>query len=276
MSKRRGDPAETAAQSNNLKVNDLVLVRDVTSGAFAPRYMPNYRIVAIHGPNRIGVIDEKGNEMVRKASHLKVIDLKEKVMSMMPEQSEYSSFGRNMKLLIHAKDIPDLQFTAKTEDRGKILPDTSLSVAQSQVTEMKNSAELRDMVCKIPPKVVEAAVINVDKRYIVGHAEEEMQANEDLPRAVEDRERGNPQNKNTWFHDPVNCVSKWSKALKMGLVNSMGLNSKHTTTEDSDSCYNRGLKFGGKVGRDPMILQIPCGLGTRRGRVRYRCLILLK
>ena len=114
------DLAETVAQSSNLKVNDLVLVRDVTSGAFAPRYMPNYRIVAIHGPNRIVVRDEKGNEMVRRASHLKVIDLKEKVMSMITEQSEYSSFGRNTKLLIHAKDVPDLQFNAKTENRGKI------------------------------------------------------------------------------------------------------------------------------------------------------------
>ena len=53
------DPTETTTQKSNLKVNDLVLVRDTTSGAFAPRYMPNYRIVAIHGPNRIVVRDEK-------------------------------------------------------------------------------------------------------------------------------------------------------------------------------------------------------------------------
>ena len=30
------DPAETTTQKNDLKVNDLVLVRDTTSGAFAP------------------------------------------------------------------------------------------------------------------------------------------------------------------------------------------------------------------------------------------------
>ena len=29
------DPAETTAQKNDFKVNDLVLVRDMTSGAFA-------------------------------------------------------------------------------------------------------------------------------------------------------------------------------------------------------------------------------------------------
>ena len=50
---------ETTRQRNDFKVNDLVLVRDPTSGAFAPCYMPNYRIVAIHSPNRITVRDEK-------------------------------------------------------------------------------------------------------------------------------------------------------------------------------------------------------------------------
>ena len=30
------DPTETTMQKNDLKVNDLVLVRDTTSGAFAP------------------------------------------------------------------------------------------------------------------------------------------------------------------------------------------------------------------------------------------------
>ena len=44
------DPPETERQRGNFKVNDLVLVRDLTSGTFAPCYMPKYRIVAIHGP----------------------------------------------------------------------------------------------------------------------------------------------------------------------------------------------------------------------------------
>ena len=55
------DPAKCDTQKNDFKVNDLVLVRDVTSGVFAPRY----KIVAIHGPNRTVVRDEKGNETVR-------------------------------------------------------------------------------------------------------------------------------------------------------------------------------------------------------------------
>ena len=117
------DPAETTRRRNDFKVNDLVLVRDPTSGAFAPRYMPNYRIVAIHGPNRITVRDEKGNESVRRASHLKVCDLKQKVTSMVPDQDENDKFGRSTKLLMHPKDIPSVQFDSKIRNKGEILPD---------------------------------------------------------------------------------------------------------------------------------------------------------
>ena len=83
-------------------------------GAFAPRCSPNYRIVVIHGPNRIVVQDEKGNETVRS----------------LPEQSEYSGFGRTRKLLLHPKDVPDLQFSSKTEENGEIPPKTEISVTE--------------------------------------------------------------------------------------------------------------------------------------------------
>ena len=66
---RKGwNATKTTTQQNDFKVNDLVLVRDVTSGAFTPRYTPNYWILAIHGPNRFVVRDEKGNETVRRES----------------------------------------------------------------------------------------------------------------------------------------------------------------------------------------------------------------
>ena len=127
-SKEGQDPTETTRQRGNFKVNDLVLVRDPTSGTFAPRYMPNYRIVAIHGPNRITVRDEKGNESVRRASHLKVCDWEEKVTSMVPDPREYDKFGRSTKLLIHPKDIPNVQFEKNRQQerdlaRGRKLND---------------------------------------------------------------------------------------------------------------------------------------------------------
>ena len=114
---------EITKHENNFKVNDLVLVRDVTSGAFAPRYMPNYRIVEIYGPNRIVVRDEKGVETVRRLSHLK-----DKVTAMLPDIDKYSHFERNTKLLLHPKDVPDLQFTTKTEKKGEVLPGVEISM----------------------------------------------------------------------------------------------------------------------------------------------------
>ena len=124
-------------------MNDLVLVRDTTSGAFAPQYMSNYRLVAIHGPNRIVVRDEKGNETLRRASHLKVCDWKQKVVSMAPEQEEYDKFGRNTKLLIHPKDIPDLQFDRKARNKGEISPDTEISMIEVNVTSGRVMARFR-------------------------------------------------------------------------------------------------------------------------------------
>ena len=111
-------------------MNDLVLVRDLTSGTFAPCYMPNYRIVTIHGQNRITVRDEKGNESVRRASHLKVFDWEEKVTSMVPDPREYDKFGRSTKLLIHPKDIPNVQFDKQADNKSEIPPEAENSVAE--------------------------------------------------------------------------------------------------------------------------------------------------
>ena len=140
------DFAENTKQKSSFKVNDLVLVRDLTSGAFAPRYMPNYRIVAIHGPNRITVRDEKGNESVRRASHLKVCDWKQKVTSIVPNQDEYDKFGRSTKLLIHPRDIPNVQFDRKARNKGEISPDVENSMIEVNITSS------REEYSEIPPK----------------------------------------------------------------------------------------------------------------------------
>ena len=84
--------------------------------------------------NRIVVRDEKGNETLRRASHLKACDLKQKVASMTPEQEEYDKFGRSIKLLIHPKDIPDLQFDGESRVKGEILPNTEISMIEVNIT----------------------------------------------------------------------------------------------------------------------------------------------
>ena len=107
--------------------------------------MPNYRIVAIHGPNRIVVRDEKGNETLRRASHLKVCDWKQKVASMTPEKEEYDKFGRSMKQLIHPKDILDLQFYKKSRNNREISPNTEISTIEVNITSGRGEH------CEIPP-----------------------------------------------------------------------------------------------------------------------------
>ena len=226
----------------------------MTSGAFTPRYMPNYRIVAIHGPNRIVVRDEKGNETLRRASHLKMCDWKQKVASMAPEHEEYKS-GRSMKLLIHPKDIPDLQFDRKARNKGEILPDTEISMIEVNKTsgrdeygeippkqlpinvsldpsaDKEKSVDILDL-CeergKFPPKVqnqVQNQMFNLSKQYIAGSLEEHVNQSNSSRSQVDDKD-----NRNTWFYSPMDCVSKWSKALKQGVTNSMGLEKIHTAS----------------------------------------------
>ena len=113
------DPTKTTKQENSFKGNDLVLVRDVTSGAFTPRYMPNYRVMEIHEPNRIVVKDKKGVESVRRLSHLKACELKDKVTAMLLDRDEYSQFGRNTKLLLHPNDFQIFSLPQKLKRRAR-------------------------------------------------------------------------------------------------------------------------------------------------------------
>ena len=224
-----------------------MLVRDVTSGAFAPRYMPNYRVVEIHGPNRIVVRDEKGVETIRRSSHLKACDLKDKVAAILPDRDEYSQFGRNTKLLLHPKDVPDLQFTSKTKEKGEIPPEVEVSMVN--VMPKQKGVSGTDVVEKggeISPqlqKSVEITVINSGNEYIVDYTDDLKKHGEIPPEAAVKEETDKLYEKRTWFQNPVNCVSKWSKALRMGVVNSMGLNSSHTAAVDSEEGKKHGFSF---------------------------------
>ena len=246
----------------------MVLVRDPTSGAFAPRYMPNYRIVAIHGPNRITVRDKKGNESVRRASHLKVCDWKQKVTSMVPDQDEYDKFGRSTKLLMHPKDIPNVQFDSKARNKGEISPDAENSMIEVKVTSGRDeyseilpkqllikvssdmsadkgkSVDILDLCVEsgeFSPKVqssVEKQLFNFDKQYIA----------DSVAGGVSDggnsgRQFKNKGNTSGWFYSPVNCVSKWSKALKQGVSNSMGLERLHTVSITVGESEKSGFSF---------------------------------
>ena len=259
------DLMEITRQRNDLKVNDLVLVRDLTSGAFAPRYMPNYRIVADHGPNRIIVRDEKGNETVRRASHLKVCDWKQKVTSMVPDEGEYDKFGRSTKLLVHTKDIPNLQFDRKTRNKGDISPDTEISMIKVNITsgrdeygeippkqlpikvssdtfaDKEKSVDILEESGEFPPKVrnqVQNQMFNLSKQYIAGSVEECVNKSNCSRSWRDDKDKGS-----TWLYSPMDCVSKWSKALKQGVTNSMGLEKIHTASTTAGVCEKPDFSF---------------------------------
>ena len=130
--------------------------------------MPNYRIVAGHGANRIVVRDEKGNETLRRASHLKACDWKQKVSNMVPGQQEYDKFGRSTKLLIHPRDILDLQFDRNTRNKGEISPETEISTIEA------NTTSVRDEHGKIPPNHKASKVItnlSSDREKSVDHSD---------------------------------------------------------------------------------------------------------
>ena len=225
-------------------------VRDVTSGAFSPRYTPNYRIVAIHGPNRIVVRDEKGVETVRRASHLKVCNLKEKVAAMIPEQDEYCKFGRSTKLLLHPKDVLDFQFTSKSEEKGEILPNNEVSVMElsidSNAQGTVNTSHLRVWCGKILPKVEKPERTqsnNSNEQYIVGCIENLKNDSEISPDAADKGEIDKICENHTWFQNSADCISRWSKALKLGLGKSVGLDLCNTAQEDSKGGDSLGFLF---------------------------------
>ena len=100
-----------------VQVNDLVLVKDPESAVFEPRYMPNYRVTAIFGRNRIEVQDEKGNKSLRRAAHVKVCQPVDKAIEQLPPQKVYEQYGRTSKLLIHPKDVPNIPLQLFEERR---------------------------------------------------------------------------------------------------------------------------------------------------------------
>ena len=106
---------DTAAP--RFQVNDLVLVKDPDSAVFEPRYLPNYRIIAIHGKNRIEVQDEKGHKSVRQSGHVKPCHPAAKVCHQLPPREVYEQYGRTSKLLIHPKDVPHIPLEVFKEEQ---------------------------------------------------------------------------------------------------------------------------------------------------------------
>ena len=186
---------------------------------------------------------------------------------MAPEHEEYK-FGRSTKLLIHPKDIPDLQFDRKARNKGEISPDTEISMIEVNITsgrdeyreippkqlpikvssdlsaDNEKSVDILDL-CeergKFLPKVrnrVQNQMFNLSKQYIAGSVEECVNQSNSSRSQVDDKD-----NRNMWFYSPMDCVSKWSKALKQGVKNSMGLEKIHTASTTAGESEKLDFSF---------------------------------
>ena len=189
--------------------------------------------------------DEKGVETVRQASHLKPCDQKDKVITMLPNCDEYKQFGRNTKLLLHPKDITNLQFTSKTEERGEISPKVDISMV-NVLTKYKDPSSI-DFTAKyseISPECSKQRSINdVGNEFITGPLEDVEKGGKISPEAEEKKEREQSTENQIWFQNPINCISRWSKALKMGVVQSMGLDLNHTAEMNLEESDKLGFSF---------------------------------
>ena len=115
---------ETSLQ-NDLKIGDLVLVRDINSEVFEPKYSPNYRIITIYGNNHIAVKAPDGKVQVRHRGHIKKIDPVDKVISLLPSTEEYQIFGKKTKLLIHPDNIPDTNISLPSRKQAEVSTEES-------------------------------------------------------------------------------------------------------------------------------------------------------
>ena len=69
---------------------------------------------------------------------------------------------------------------------------------------------------------------NSNEQYIAEHTDDLKKHDEILPDAAVNRENDKMYENYTWFSNSVNRISKWSKALKLGVGNSVGVESCHS------------------------------------------------
>ena len=118
------------------------------------------------------------------------------------------------------------------DEYGEIPPKhLPIRVSSDTFTDKEKSVDILDL-CKesgeFSPKVlsqVQNQTFNLSKQCIAGSVEECVNQSRSSRSGLDKK-----CNRNTWFYSPVNCVSKWSKALEQGVSNSMGLERLHTAS----------------------------------------------
>ena len=151
-----------------VQVNDLVLVKDPESAVFEPRYMPNYRVTAIFGRNRIEVQDEKGNKSLRRAAHVKVCQPVDKVIDQLPPQTVYEQYGRTSKLLIHPKDVPHIPLQLFDEWR-QITEEGEKDINMLETNDPLDESKNRTQTCVATEKLCnnEIFILDSDEKCLI-------------------------------------------------------------------------------------------------------------
>ena len=72
---------------------------------------------------------------------------------MVPEADEYKQFGRNTKLLLHSKDVADLQFSPTTKGKSEIPPEVEISMVSVEINqEIPDSTDMANRRGEISPE----------------------------------------------------------------------------------------------------------------------------
>ena len=163
-----------------VQVNDLVLVKDPESAVFEPRYMPNYRVTAIFGRNRIEVQDEKGNKSLRRAAHVKVCQPADKVIEQLPPQMVYEQYGRTSKLLIHPKDVPHILLQL-FEERRETTEMGEKDLNMLELNDFPDESRSRTQTCATTEKYdSEICILDSDEESLVPVDEHDESKNREL------------------------------------------------------------------------------------------------
>ena len=149
---------------------------------------------------------------------------------MVPEDDEYKQFGRNTKLLLHPKDVADLQFTPTADQKGEIPPEV-------EVSSINVDGEIS------PKTPINRLNTNGCNESIVDSARSSQKTSEILLKTNAHEKSGNSPKNSAWFQTPMTCVSKWSKALKIGVAHSMGLGTNHTAYRKQEEDDKHGFSF---------------------------------
>ena len=150
-----------------VQVNDLVLVKDPESAVFEPRYMPNYRVTAIFGRNRIEVQDKKGNKSLRRAAHVKACQPVDKVIGQLPPQTVYEQYGRTSKLLIHPKDVPHIPLQL-FDERRQTTEEGEKDINMLELNDSPDESRSRTQMCATTEKCNnEIFILDSDEERLV-------------------------------------------------------------------------------------------------------------